>query len=961
MAWRFKVSKFKNAAPKFPKKEDLIHDIPVGNASHSCGNHVKASCVYMAFNTDSSVGGTLGYLPLSAKGRCHDKLSLIHAHGDFVTDLDFSPFDDYMLATGSQDNTIKVWVLPEESSGGTVSNPEVTLPSQGRRIENVLWHPAAEGVLAASTGTCVKLFDVASCAEKSAFGEHGDQVQSISWKSGAPLMVTTCRDKKMRVLDLRAGKLAQEVAGHQNVKDTRVQWLGDTEYIVSTGFSMSQEREVKLWDNRNLTTHLVCQPVQGSTGALMCFFDPDTNMIFLAGKGDSSVRFVELTEKSPYLTEGMIDRTEQVKGAAIVPKRAMDLMSGEVNRVLLLARSSLISLPFIVPRKSYREFHSDLFPDTASGEPALTAQQWFSGQDALTPKISLAPNKNLIKHEQRGTLFGSGGQSLGGGGDSQTTEEVPFPDTKPVEQPPSSTPKPAIVKEKPDIIKAEPTPTPSEPKTDTTPVSQQENSSPVETFSSQTPAKPAKPAKVFKGVRQSKYRYITGKTLHPSQHLTNLKNLSKTIPHDSDLFAANMERCAVPLEGAGGIIAVLELSKPGRLGDTADELPTIQNGSKVADLVWDPFDCTRLVVACDNAKINVWRVPPEGFPVGPSQMEPEFRLMGHMEKIYFVRFHPVAKDIIMSASYDMTVRMWNLDTRSEVMQLQGHQDQVFSLAWSPCGKQCATVCKDGKLRIFEPRKSTEPIKEGEGAIGTRGARVVWVLDGQYLVVSGFQSTSEGQQLSVHSVDTMETVCVEELGRSPSILIPFYDHDACTLYLFSRGERTVHSYDVSTEPPHLFDNASISLQSLQQGLSFLPRRALDVTHAEVARAWRLTSTSVEPVSFTVPRVRTEFFQDDLYPDTRVTWEPALTAEQWLSGQDATPKYVSLRPAGMKLLSEAPAEAPKPQKYQSFSVDTYKSDEQKKDELMTAMVGKLELSSDPLPQDLAEGVEDDEWDD
>ena len=63
------------------------------------------------------------------------------------------------------------------------------------------------------------------------------------------------------------------------------------------------------------------------------------------------------------------------------------------------------------------------------------------------------------------------------------------------------------------------------------------------------------------GVRQSKYRFITGQTLHPSQHLTNLKNLCKTVPHESDLFVANVQRCAVPLDGAGGIIAVLEVGR----------------------------------------------------------------------------------------------------------------------------------------------------------------------------------------------------------------------------------------------------------------------------------------------------------------------------------------------------------------------------------------------------------------
>jgi hypothetical protein len=61
------------------------------------------------------------------------------------------------------------------------------------------------------------------------------------------------------------------------------------------------------------------------------------------------------------------------------------------------------------------------------------------------------------------------------------------------------------------------------------------------------------------GVRQSKYRYVTGKILHPSQHLTNMRNISKTVPIESDMFVANVQRCAVPLKGAGGIIAVFEV------------------------------------------------------------------------------------------------------------------------------------------------------------------------------------------------------------------------------------------------------------------------------------------------------------------------------------------------------------------------------------------------------------------
>lgn len=38
-----------------------------------------------------------------------------------------------------------------------------------------------------------------------------------------------------------------------------------------------------------------------------------------------------------------------------------------------------------------------------------------------------------------------------------------------------------------------------------------------------------------------------------------MKNISKTVPHDSDFFVANVQRCAVPLEGNGGVVAVLEV------------------------------------------------------------------------------------------------------------------------------------------------------------------------------------------------------------------------------------------------------------------------------------------------------------------------------------------------------------------------------------------------------------------
>ena len=68
-------------------------------------------------------------------------------------------------------------------------------------------------------------------------------------------------------------------------------------------------------------------------------------------QGDTMLRFMELTDKDPWITDGSADTVEQIRGMGIVPKRALDVMECEVNRLLLLSSNAVIPLPYIVPRK----------------------------------------------------------------------------------------------------------------------------------------------------------------------------------------------------------------------------------------------------------------------------------------------------------------------------------------------------------------------------------------------------------------------------------------------------------------------------------------------------------------------------------------------------------------------------------------------------------------------------------
>lgn len=399
--------------------------------------------------------------------------------------------------------------------------------------------------------------------------------------------------------------------------------------------------------------------------------------------------------------------------------------------------------------------------------------------------------------------------------------------------------------------------------------------------------------------RVSKFRHLKGTPGHKSTHIENIRNISRQISGECDGFHANSDRVAVPLSGPGGKIAVLELKKTGRLPDGV--MPALVHGASIMDFQWDPFDNQRLAVACDDGMIRLWEIPNGGL-IEPTN-EPKYTIEAHTDKIYLIKFHPTSSDVLASASYDTTVKIWDLaplnsgNAAIAKITLNGHTDQIFSVAWSPCGQYLASACKDGKLRVYKPRNNDVPVNEGKGPVGTRGARVVWALDGRYLVVMGFDKVSE-RQIMIFKADKLNSpLNTVGLDVSPAILMPFYDEDSSTLFLTGRGDSTIYAFEVTEEAPFCCPLSHHRCASLHQGLSFLPKNKCDVAGVEFASALRLTNNTIEPLSFTVPRIKSELFQDDLFPPTRVTWEPALTSAEWFNGVNKQALRISLKPPGM----------------------------------------------------------------
>lgn len=347
-------------------------------------------------------------IPLAQPGKLPDVYPLCRGHTSAVLDTAFSPFDDRVVVSGGDDAHVSVWnVAPEDIRGcleaakvsGSMDDikPRATFLGGKRRVGHVEFHPTAAHVVAAATGDhAIKLFDIEKQAPRVELHGFGDAIQSMAFDQTGSTIVATCRDRKLRMFDVRAPDAVQVTDGHGGIKGARAIWCGDKPRIITTGFSKMSERQMFLWDVTQLTKPIKTVSLDSSNGIIMPFWS-DNNIVFLAGKGDGNIRYYELeSDELHYLAE--YKSIEPQSGMAFLPRRALNVDDNEIARAYKVSPPTIHPVSFYVPRKS-EAFQADIFPPARSAEPSLTADEFFVDKKTLTPHLYHFETRTIIKGE----------------------------------------------------------------------------------------------------------------------------------------------------------------------------------------------------------------------------------------------------------------------------------------------------------------------------------------------------------------------------------------------------------------------------------------------------------------------------------------------------------------------------------------------------------------------------------
>jgi len=163
-------------------------------------------------------------------------------HSGTVTSVAWSP-DGQTLASGSDDNSIKLWDVTTGKAKATLAGHSGSAYTHSGSVYTIAWSPDGQTLASGAWDDSIKLWDAASGKEKATLAGHAATVISVAWSPDGQTLASSLSDKSINLWDVASGIEKATLPGHSDSVSS-VAWSPDGQTLASGSYDNS----IKLWD-----------------------------------------------------------------------------------------------------------------------------------------------------------------------------------------------------------------------------------------------------------------------------------------------------------------------------------------------------------------------------------------------------------------------------------------------------------------------------------------------------------------------------------------------------------------------------------------------------------------------------------------------------------------------------------------------------------------------------------------
>eukprot|EP00158_Paraphelidium_tribonemae_P008057 Partr_v1_DN28451_c2_g1_i4_m42155 putative WD repeat domain 24 len=261
-------------------------------------------------------------------------------------------------------------------------------------------------------------------------------------------------------------------------------------------------------------------------------------------------------------------------------------------------------------------------------------------------------------------------------------------------------------------------------------------------------------------------------------------------------------------------ILKVDLQDSGRVEIT--ELLNLRSGSRLnlnlscSDVKWAPSYAKQdlIATAATNGSVVIWDI---NKPLGQKQ---DRLLTDHTRAVNRLTFHPTDPVLLLTASQDGTMRMWDLRVQNSVTVFEGKSESVRDVQFAPHSAfEYAAAFENGNIQKWDirmPKMYEKKLSAHSGLV----LAIDWHPDGRYLASGGrdkvikFWDMSSDARKPIHAIQTISSLARIQwrprsnasIVSSPPMNVFDQTHHVASCSLL--GDNRIHCWNL--ERPYLPD-------------------------------------------------------------------------------------------------------------------------------------------------------------
>ena len=346
------------------------------------GNKMAINNKFMALTWDYDRGGIAIFNPNEySYGKPDQKL--IKGHAGKIFDIKFSPFRTDLIASASEDCTVKLWTIPQEGLTKDLKTDSQTYLGHKRKVCLVDFnHHAADVVASASVDSTVQIWNMIK-AEKYASCQINGNPTSLEWNYNGSLIGCTDSERNITVFDPRSNNIIMK----KKVSDGRSAkfvWSGENT-VAYVGINKGNEREFKNFDIRKTeenkdNNELFRVKIDEQVNIITPYFDRESKLLFSIGKGEANVNVFDFNEALPKRCLNF--KTNNPASTFVMfDRKNVDFNKNEVDKMAKWTMNNEIYFVSYYVMRREAKYLPELFPQIPVPNPSMSFEEWKSGEN----------------------------------------------------------------------------------------------------------------------------------------------------------------------------------------------------------------------------------------------------------------------------------------------------------------------------------------------------------------------------------------------------------------------------------------------------------------------------------------------------------------------------------------------------------------------------------------------------